>query len=117
MQSTWLTLDRDHRILSAVGHYAPVHQEMGSIGKVVWEMFPDSEPQFRPVYERAWRDGFAYELIPFRGLMVEAHANVACDDRLVVCLKSWTLEGLRDALASLEQATGRPRKRRLRLVS
>lgn len=101
MQPTWLTFDRDYRMLAVAGGYEQVHRD--AIGKVVWDQWPDAKERFMPVYELAWQAGYAYRVVPYRDMPVEVHAN-AVNDELRVVLTPLTLDGLRDTLEHFDSA-------------
>jgi len=86
-------------MLTVNGWYEEVHA--GALGEVVWERWPDAAPIFKPVYDQARREGFAYKVVEYRGLLVEIHCT-SVDNLLHVCLQQWTLEGLREALDRLD---------------
>lgn len=105
-ESTYLTLDRDYRILSAAGAYAPMHQQR--IGEVVWDDWPDGREQWLPVYEQAWEAGYAYSVFVYRGVTCQVHANVL-GGVLHVRVKEWTLCDLEAALLELRDVLVRQR--------
>lgn len=105
--SSYLTLDRDYRILSAAGAYAPMHQQR--VGRCVWDDWPDGREQWLPLYEQAWRKGYAYSVFAYRGLACQVHANVL-DGVLHVRVKEWTLCDLEAALLELRDALAAQRE-------
>jgi PAS domain-containing protein len=127
-QDQYLVLDGDYRIVevgpAAQATFGPV------LGQLAFDAFPDSEPLFRPHYERAARTGEPVEFATFyNGLVLHLRVTPS-DSRLVV---SWeeiarldvlTLDGLFESLdmaldalgTSLVEIDRRRRRELLRLV-
>ena len=109
-QDQYLILDAEYRIVevgpAAQAMFGPV------LGELAFDAFPDSEPLFRPHYERAARAGEPVEFATFyNGLVLHLRVTPS-DSRLVV---SWeeiarldvlTLDGLFESLDTALDALG-----------
>lgn len=74
-------VNRDWTVLSCTPAAMP--WLAASLGLHLWKAWPNAEPIFRPIYERAWRDGSARGREFFAGALVEVEATVV-GDRLVI---------------------------------
>lgn len=98
----WLTISRDW-VIADCGDGVPAIIEQ-SIGMTVWEAFPNSETVFRPIYDKAWRDGMAAGLTYYNNVLAEILVFLR-DDHLLVSFRSMTVAELR---ASVERYADEP---------
>lgn len=91
----WFTLDRDY-IVRDIGPAVPADIAQAA-GHNIFDVFPDSEPDFRPVYEQAWRRGHARHLVYYHDTIVSLRVH-ARHNLLFVAFEHVTLPGLRHAL-------------------
>jgi hypothetical protein len=96
---TWITLDRDYRILEVRGDLAHLTNER--VGEILWEAFPDAVDTFLEPYENAWRIGYDNRTVTWRNCIVQTYANVH-HDVLTVCYHVIALEGLKQTLRQFE---------------
>lgn len=99
-------LDRSYRILRVDGHFRDVN--LPFVGGCLWDAYPDAEPSFGPVYERAWDRGWCYKVIPYRGCAMQVHANRCSDDVLCSSVMSLSLDGLQETIRELLDASQAP---------
>ena len=109
-QGQYLVLDEGFRIVevgpAARATFGPV------LGEIAFEAFPDSEPLFRPHYERAARTGRAVEFATFyNGRVLHLHvtpvgARLVVSWEELVRLDVLTLEGLFESLDTALEAIG-----------
>lgn len=55
-----------------------------AVGQRIWDIWPAAEPVFRPIHERAWRDGYAYGREFFLGVLYDVQASVVGDELRVM---------------------------------
>jgi len=127
-QAPSVVLDDDNRVVEVGDAALPWFAD--HVGESVFDVFPGSEPLFRPYYDEARRTGRPVEFAQYYGGYVLTLRVEPCAGGLRVTwttlamLDTWTLSGLRasleDALARLEDAqhaVERARSRRtLRVV-
>jgi hypothetical protein len=87
----WIILDDAYRIVE-VG-VAGLPELADSVGRNVWDLFPNAQPLFLPYLEQAWKTRDAVRFVQFyKGAAVRVEA-VSDEDRLRI---SWRVLGVVD---------------------
>jgi hypothetical protein len=115
-----VVLDEDYRIVevgsAAQAAFGPL------LGHDLWESFPDSEPLFRPYYEKARRTGEPVEFVQFyRGSVariraVPAGCRLALYWQTITRIDTLTLDRLRASVEGALRLVTSETSRTLRVI-